>query len=96
MGGNAVKAGEPAVQATVIGVDVLQVKRPFDANTRGQTYRCLGMGVQRVGPAIAGFFLTSPRCLLPCCQRLFWVSYRIFIMRWRLCLLWGIVVSARR
>lgn len=56
MGGNAVKAGEPAVQATVIGVDVLHVKRPFDANTRGQTYRYLGMGVQRVGPAIAGFF----------------------------------------
>ena len=35
--------------------------------------------------AVYVLLTTSRRCLRPCYQRLFWVSCRIFIMRWRLC-----------
>ncbi len=48
-------------------------------------YRCWGVGVQRVGPATAGFSPISRHCLPRCCQRCFWARCRVCTTARHLC-----------
>jgi len=47
-------------------------------------YRCWGLGIQRAGPAVAGFLPISHRCSRPSSRRLFWASCHSCFTRWRL------------